>query len=110
MLEKLKDYTALVSNKFERKPQILHTDNGVEYMANIVPNSIKMYSKLVKYVVTAARNLYASRCKKESLPDILDWSNKLMEYGSMVKLTCLMHNKLLSEFNRKWSLIVDYIA
>lgn len=63
----------------------------------------KKYRKLILYIITAARLLYAEKQKNNEVPSLKDWIIKLMALVEMARLTNLVREK------KDWKPFVDFL-
>lgn len=63
--------------------------------------------ELLRYMLTAARVVMASKWKAEECPTSEDWKDKMSEYVVMAKLMNHINKIPIKEFKKKWE--TDYI-
>jgi len=69
----------------------------------------KSSRRIMQYMVTAARLIYAQNWKTQKIPTIQDWLIKLMDMAESDKLTCLLKENSNLYFLREWKPLTDYL-
>lgn len=81
------------------------------YLLSMVINEKleQKYGKLIFYMTTAARILYAAKWKDKEAQNINVWLLKLYEFMETDKLTQLLKGKMMQSFKKEWELLTCYL-
>ncbi|XP_060542666.1 uncharacterized protein LOC117676053 [Pantherophis guttatus] len=79
------------------------------FLLGIVKGFTSGETKLILYMITAARLLIGKYWKNEALPTIEEWTLKMASFAEMAKISAYLKDCLQETYEWKWKKWIDYV-